>query len=284
MSAGAIFVRWAEAPALVVAFWRCALASAVLLPLAGRRLVREWERLERRDWLAAALAGFFLALHFATWIASLDYTTVASSVVLVATTPVWVALLGRWFGQPQVSRGTALGIAICLAGAVAIGAGDLALAGEALLGDALALAGAVAIALYFLIGRRIRPRLTILSYLSTCYGAASVFLGAFVAVAGEALLSYPAATYGWMLALALVPQLIGHSCFNWALAHVSPVTVATFALGEPVFAALLAWALLAEDPPWTALAGGAVLLGGIALTVRSEEAAAAASEPPPAAC
>lgn len=273
VSTGAIFARLAtEAPALVIAAYRTGLATLVLLPIAWRRAGGEIRALPTRDLRLALGAGFFLALHFATWISSLDYTTVASSVVLVSTTPIWVGLLTPLVSNDRLSRLTVVGIALSVLGGIVISAGDFRIGGQALLGDALALAGAVAAALYLLIGRRLRQRLSLVGYVVLCYGAAALILLALITLLGLPLLGFSRETYLWLVALALVPQLIGHSGYNWALGFFSATLIAVSLLGEPIGSTILAYLILGESVTSVTLVGGAVILLGIYFAARGEAA------------
>lgn len=270
VSTGALFVRLAAAPPLVVAFWRCALATAVLLAIFGRQCRAQWSRLSRRDAGLVLATGLALALHFATWISSLSFTSVASSIVLVNTTPLWVALATPFVTTDRVRPLTWVAIVISVAGCAVIGAGDFELSGRALLGDALALAGAVMSAVYMLAGRRLRQQLTLGPYVIACYGAAALFLFAFTLLSGDRVLEVSTPTFGWLVCLALVPQLIGHSSYNYALGYVSAALTSIVTLGESVGATLLAWWFLGEQPPEQTLFGGAAVILGMLLAMRSE--------------
>ncbi|MDQ4076433.1 MAG: DMT family transporter [Chloroflexota bacterium] len=270
VSTGAIFVRLADAPALVIAAYRCGLATLILAPISWMRARDELGELALRDWALALGSGFFLALHFATWISSLDYTTVASSVLLVNTNPIWVGLLTPFLSNDRITRLTAMGIAISVVGGIIIGAGDFRIGGEALLGDGLALLGAITVTFYFFIGRRLRQSVSLLSYVVLCYGAAAVILLAIVLVMGLPLTGYSSETYLWLLALAIVPQIIGHSSYNWALGWFSASLIAVTLLGEPIGSTILAYFILGESVPLVTVQGGALILLGIYLAARGE--------------
>lgn len=270
ISTGAIFARLADAPALVIAAYRCTLATLILLPIAWLTARDELRGLSRREWGLALGAGSFLALHFATWISSLDYTSVASSVVLVTTTPIWVGLLSPFISADRTSRETAIGIALSVAGGIIISAGDFQIGGSALWGDALALAGAMAAAVYLLLGRRLRQNLSLVSYVVVCYGTAAVILLVLVVVLRLPLTGYTPETYGWLLALAAVPQIIGHTSYNWALGFFSASFISVALLGEPIGATVLAYVVLDERVEWVTLLGGAVILVGIFFAARGE--------------
>ena len=178
-----IFIRWADAPAMSIAFYRNAIAAAILLPMALVRHRDEFRSLTRRQWGTAVLAGSLLAAHFALWIPSLSYTTVAASTVLVTTQPVWVALIGRAMGE-TVSRRTLVGIVLALGGAVLISGGDFGVSRDAAFGDLLALAGAIAVAGYLLAGRSLGQQISLTTYTGIACSVAAVILAVVVAVSG----------------------------------------------------------------------------------------------------
>jgi len=211
-----------------------------------------------------------LALHFATWITSLEYTTVASSVILVTTNPIYVGLASHFLLKQRLGRVKVAAIVVALAGSVLISYGDLGISGKALLGDALALLGALAASAYILLGYAVRRKLSTLAYVWPCYGLAGGWLLLFCLLTGQPLWGYAPQTYVYLFLLAVVPQILGHSTFNWALAHVSPLVVTLAILGEPVGATLLAALILHEVPSIAALAGGVLILAGIALASREE--------------
>ncbi|MBC7236827.1 MAG: DMT family transporter [Chloroflexi bacterium] len=272
ISTGSILVRLAQAPALVVGTWRMMLATAILTPLALPSLWREARLLPRKEAFRLLLAGAALALHLASWITSLSYTTVASSVILVSTNPIFVGLASYWFLQERLSRRTTLAIVLSLAGTVVISYGDLAFSGMALWGDLLALLGAMSASAYILLGRSVRARLSTLAYVWPCYGVAGILLCLFALLGGQPLLAYEARTYIVFVGLALGPQILGHSAFNWALGHFTPIFVTLAILGEPIGATLLALLILGEVPRWTALLGGLLILTGIYIASREEMA------------
>lgn len=263
ISTGSILTRLAQAPALVVGAWRMLLAAALLAPWGWPRLRHEAGTLTRREWFLLALSGVVLALHFATWITSLAYTTVASSVILVTTNPIYVGLASHFILGERVSRRKIIAIGAALLGSIIISYGDFALAGKALWGDLLALLGALAASAYILLGRALRRKLSIWAYAWPCYGLAGIVLLVWCLATGQALWGYGPSTWLILLALAVGPQIMGHSAFNWALAHFSPVFVTLAILGEPVGATVLAWLVLGEVPPITALLGGALILGSM---------------------
>ena len=271
VSSASILIRFAqrEAPSLVIAAARLTLASLILMPLALTRYRREYHRLTRRDAWLAILSGIFLAVHFATWISSLGYTTVASSTVLVSTSPLFVAIMAWLFLREKIGPAVIAGLAVALAGSVIIALNDRSGAmRNALTGDLLAFAGAVAVAGYLLIGRRLRAKLSLIPYVAVVYGTAAVVLLAMVLVTRERVVGYSPIIYLWLLLLALVPQLLGHSAFNWALAHLPATFVAVATLGEPIGSTILAYIILGETPTLIKILGAALILVGIVVAWR----------------
>lgn len=262
-------VRLATAPALAIAVWRMIFSEAMVGGvLVGRGSVLGGERLGRRDLGLAVLSGLFLAGHFWSWIASVKLTTVASSVVLVSTHPFWIAGLSVAFLGERPRAREWVGIAVAVGGTVVIGWGDFALGGTALLGDALALGAALLVAGYYTIGRRLRQRLDLWSYVGLVYGVAAVaLLGVLLLTPGVPLVGYPPGDWLVFAALAAGPMMLGHTGVNYAIRYM-PAYVANLAiLGEAVGATLIAWLLPAirEVPPSRTLVGGALILVGIAV-------------------
>ncbi len=287
VSTAALFIRLGQqhASSLVVATYRLGFATLVLLPFALTRQRGEISRLDAGRFLWLLLVGFLLAMHFVSWFTSLEYTSVASSVVLVTTTPLWVALLSPLVLGEQPPPAVWIGLVIALAGGAMVGAAEGCsiganglncsefsnfLHGRALSGNLLALVGAWFAAGYLLAGRRLRASLSLGTYVFLVYGAAAVFLLVAVAVRGEKLIGYPPQAYGWLIALALLPQLVGHTSLNWVLRHVSAAYVSVALLGEPIGSAVLALIFLRETPASFELLGGALILVGIYLVSLGE--------------
>jgi len=270
VSFGSIFVRLAEAPPLVIAAYRLGLASLAIGPAALIRSGQELRALSRRDLFYLVIAGVFLALHFGLWIASLSHTTVVSSVILVAMSPLFVGLLSHLLGMDRVTKWMLRGILLSVVGSGAIGYGDFALGGGALWGDILALGGAVMVTGYLLIGRRLRQGLSLLPYVSLTYSVAAAVTLVLSLLTGQRFTGYSSTTYLMFILLALVPQIIGHSAFNWALGYLSAPFVSVAILGEPVGATILAYLVLNEVPTLLKMIGGAMILSGIYLASRQE--------------
>jgi len=264
VSFASIFIRLASAPPLVIAFYRLAFTFLILTPLALQNSARaELGRIRRRDLLLAACSGIFLALHFAVWITSLAYTSVASSTVLVTMQPLFVVAGSHLFLQERISRRAFLGAGLALAGSVLIGISDFRIGGLALWGDILAFSGAAFVAGYVLIGRSLRNRLSVTTYTFLVYGVASLCLLVFNLAGSQRFYPYPATDWVWFLALAVVPTLLGHNVFNWALRYVKAAVVSVSVLGEPVGASVLAYLIFHEVPTVLQLAGGGVILAGL---------------------
>lgn len=262
-------VRLAEAPSLAVAAWRLVLSVAmVAVVLAVRREGGELLRLRLRDLLLATASGVLLGLHLWSWFASVRATSVASAVLLISTYPFWIGVLSMWFLGERPDAREWLGIVVALGGVAAIGWGDLQIGAGALLGDGLALMSALLVAGYFTIGRSVRQRLGLWSYVAVVYGAAALVLMLVAAGAPQVpLRGYPVGDWLVFLALAAGPTLVGHTGVNYAIRYM-PAYVANLAImGEAVGAILIAWLLpaIAEAPPAGALVGGVLVLGGIGI-------------------
>jgi drug/metabolite transporter (DMT)-like permease len=270
VSFSAVLIREANAPALTIALYRNAIATLLLLPFALGRHRAELRSLTRRQLGLAFAAGAMLALHFATWITSLEYTSVAASVVLVTTQPVWTALGGRLLYGERLRRGTLSGIAVALAGALVITGGDVAVSSRAVFGDILAIIGAITAAGYFLIGRNLRQDLSLVPYVTVVYATCSVLLVPAVLISGSQVTGFPTVTWVMFLLMALVPQIMGHTVFNYLLRFMEPTVVAIAIMGEPVGATLLAFAFYGEVPSWSAVVGGAFVLAGIYLAIAAQ--------------
>ena len=266
----AIFIRLADAPGVVVAAYRMVTASLVLLPWTLRALRKSAPTPAALGY--AVLAGVFLGAHFATWITSLSYTSVAASVTLVTTSPLWVALLSWLFLGVAPAFAVILGALAAVLGGALIGFGDLQGGGGSapLLGDLLALAGAVTVSAYFLLGRAAQARgLSLQAYIGVAYGVAAAVLLPLPLLLGFPYTGYSTETLLWILLLALVPQLVGHTSFNYALKYLDPTVVATVTLLEPLVSIGLALLFLGEAPGALTLVGALILLAGVALTTRN---------------
>ncbi|HWR65036.1 MAG TPA: DMT family transporter [Bellilinea sp.] len=286
VSTASIFIRFAQrdAPSLVVAAYRMTLAGMLLAPLALPGAFKDFRSLTVRQRWLVLLSGLFLALHFGAWITSLEYTSVASSVVLVTTTPLWVAILSPLVLKERMSRATWVGLILAMLGGALVGLqeacywntgrlvclplGDF-IGGRAMIGNGLALFGAFMAAGYMLVGRQVRPVLSLFSYTFSVYSLSAIFLLIFVALSGQKLTGFPGTTYLWFVLLAAIPQVVGHSSFNWALKYLPAAFVSLALIGEPVGTTILAMIFLKEAPGAAELTGGALILFGIFLASRA---------------
>ena len=304
VSTSSIFIRYIQAEnvsSLVIAALRLSLAAIILAPYAVTKHRRDFSSLSRKDISLAALSGIFLAIHFATWITSLEFTTVASSVVFVSTSPLWVALFAPVTIKEPITRVVLIGMGVALIGGVIIGLSDSCdlqlpvlrspspdvnpilgqkildcppyeefIEGDAFIGDALALAGALSSAGYILIGRRLREKISLIPYIFMVYGIAAVVLLGFMIASSESPFGHSPKTYFWIALLAIVPQLLGHSTFNWVLRYLSAAYVSITLLGEPIGSAILAFFFLNEVPSGLMIFGAILILFGIFITSSRE--------------
>lgn len=276
---GAIFARLADADPIVISAFRTGIAGLVMLPLGiatGHAAIRAGGLVALRR---AGVGGVFLALHFATWIASLDHTSIVNSVILVSLTPVWLALYTGLVRRERMGRATLASVGLSIVGTAVIGLWGTGAEGRpsGLLGDALAIAGGICLAGYFLAGQRAMVtaashRLPLLAYLGLCYAAAGVLLWAAVLAFGLQVGGLSQTTYLAMIGAGLVSQVIGHSTSNWALQRFSPRFVAVCLLAEPVVTTLLGLAYFGEGVRPLTLVGGAIILAAIYIGALGERA------------
>lgn len=275
ISFGGILARLAQGagvPSLSIAAWRLGFATLVATPFALAALRQAQSYTSRQLGLGLA-AGLCLAAHFGTWISSLEYTSVASSTALVTTNPLWIGLASFVLFGERPGRAMLAGIALSLAGSFLIFLSDsqqAASGNDSLLGNALALIGSWCFSAYLMIGRRLRASLSLTLYIWLAYGIAALFLFGATAALDQPVLDF--SSLGWLalIGMALGPQLVGHTSYNWALKHVSPAFVAVVTLGEPVGCALMAYLFFGETLAPLQAVGFGLLLVGIYLAARSE--------------
>jgi drug/metabolite transporter (DMT)-like permease len=279
VSTSSIFIRFAnqDAPSLGIAAYRLALASIFLAPLALTRFLPEIRNLTRRELIPGLVSGIILALHFATWISSLEFTSVASSVVLVTTTPLWVAIFSPLILHESSTKPVIYGMLLALLGGAIVGISDSCtwqsglacpplstfLHGSAFYGDFLALCGAWMAAGYIMIGRQLRAKMSLIPYIFMVYGVAAIVLIVILFTSGVKANGYLPETYLWLVLLAVFPQLIGHSTFNWALRFLPASLVSVTLLGEPIGSTILAFFILRETPSLFKIIGAVLILVGI---------------------
>lgn len=276
VSFAAILIRLAQAEgasSLTIAAARLGIAASILAPIAWLRHGREILALGRRAWVLCILSGGLLALHFWTWISSLEYTSIASSTALVTTNPIWVGLASALLLRERPAGAAIFGIVLTIGGSLLIFAADAQLqaGGRApMLGNLLALLGALAASGYLLVGRALRDGISLVAYVWLAYAIAAAVLLLGLAATGASLASVPRSAWVFLLLLAIGPQLIGHTAFNWALRRLSATFVAVSILGEPVGSALLAVALFGETFSPLQLTGFVLLLAGIVVAAFGE--------------
>lgn len=263
----AIFVKLATADAGVIAFYRMFFSAVIMLPLFLISYRSELTTLTKREWLFTASSGIFLAIHFILWFESLNYTSVASSTVLVTLQPVF-ALAGTALFFKEIITGKMLtAVLVALTGSFIISWGDFQVSGAALFGDILALLACAFVTAYLLIGQNVRKRISLVTYTFLVYSVSSVALFIYVLVIQEPFFGYPSSDWGWFLALAILPNLLGHTLFNWAVKWVSTNVVSIAILFEPVLASIAAYFVLHEKITTLQLIGAIVVLTGILLFI-----------------
>jgi drug/metabolite transporter (DMT)-like permease len=264
VSTASILIKLTDAPPLAIATWRLTLSTLILLPIFLKRDgISKLCAIGRHDLILLAGVGVVLAIHFATWITSLSYTSVASSVIFVHVDPVFVALVSHLLLGERVSKQVVLGIAIAFAGVSVIALGDFGVGLENLVGDALSLIGAMALGLYLLAGRRLRQRLDLTTYVTPVYAVSSIVLALGSILAGVSLIVYEPKVILLLSAIAIIPMIFGHTLYNWALRWISAPVVSISLLGEPLGASILALIILGESIKPLTLLGGSITLGGI---------------------
>ena len=268
VSFAATFIRLADAPPLVIATYRLAIASIILIPIAAIKSRRSLPQLSRQDILLILLSSVFVALHFGLWITSLSYTSIASSVVLVTAHPAFVAVISYFLWGERLNKLTIGGIVVAFIGVIFINYSGLTFGSQAIVGNLLALIGGFAMGAYLIVGRQLRARIDILSYLTILYTCSAVILLVATVLSGHRLFGYSPTTYLMLVLLALVPQLIGHTSINLAVRLIPVIFVSVAILGEPVGATLLGSLILGEIPTANEIAGGFLMLSGIFLVLR----------------
>ena len=271
VSLSAIFVKLANADSGVIAFYRMFFSVIIMAPLFLWKYSNEVKRITKRDWLFSSIAGVFLALHFILWFESLRYTSVASSTVLVTMQPLFAFIGTYLFFKEKISIKTILAGGIAIMGSVCISLGDFQLSGSAFYGDLLALVACALVTAYLLFGQEVRKRLSLVTYTIVVYGVSTITLFIYVLFKGESFGPYPTIDWIWFILLAIVPNLLGHTLFNWAIKYVSTNVVSVAILFEPIGAAILAMFIFKEFLVATQIIGGLVVLLGIVLFVVDEK-------------
>lgn len=267
VSLSAIFVKLASADAGVIAFYRMLFSVLIMLPWFLMKYRHEVKDLSKRDWIFSAIAGVFLAFHFILWFESLNYTSVASSTVLVTMQPLFAFLGTYLFFKEKITFNTFVAGGIAILGSVLIGWGDFKISGSALYGDLLALVACALVTGYLLFGQDVRKRLSLVTYTMVVYSISTITLFFYIIVKGESFGPYASMDWFWFILLAIIPNLLGHNLFNWSLKWVSTNVISIAILFEPVGAAVLAIFIFNEYLTATQIIGGIVVITGIMLFV-----------------
>lgn len=270
VSVASIFIKLCAAPALIIAAYRLIIASTFYVGLTRIRKGAILSTFNKSSFRMAVISSLFLTLHFSTWISSLKFTSVASSVLLVQSTPIFVAAGSVIFLKEKPMLLTVIGATIALAGSVIIGLYDFSMEQTSLTGNLLAVGGAVGAAGYILAGRKSRATIDTLRYVTVVYSLTAVFL-LLIALASRApFFDYDGRTFVLLFAIAIFPQIFGHTSFNWALKYINATTVSIILLGEPIGASLLAYFILGETLTLIKILGGMVILIGVTVVLVSE--------------
>ncbi|CDQ40918.1 MULTISPECIES: DMT family transporter [Virgibacillus] len=270
VSTSAVFVKLADqAPAAIIANYRLLFAVLLMAPFVLTKYRHELKLINQKDWILSILAGIFLAFHFILWFESLNYTSVASSVVLVTLQPIFAFLGTYFFFKERFSSGAVISMLIALIGSIIISWGDFKISGVALFGDILALLGAITVTAYFLLGQQVRRNLSLMTYTFVVYGVSSITLIVYNLLLSNAFFNYPADHWWIFLALAIIPTFLGHTLFNWALKWLSTATISMGIVFEPIGASILAYIILGENITAFQLLGGTIVLFGLFLFILS---------------
>lgn len=262
-SFAAIFVKWSDAPAAIIAMYRLVFACFFLIPLLLKDF-KQTKGLDKRDWGLLLISGFFLGMHFLFWFASLKYTTVASSTIIMALEPVVVMLGAFIFFRERTSFPALASMFVAITGAVLLGWGDVRISGEALFGDFLSLIGTVVVCVYMLVGQNLMKKMSPFLYSFIVFLFAAFVLFVYNLIASHSFSQYPLNDWGVFVLLGIVPTL-GHVLHNWLLKYLNATTISMSILGEPVGASILAYFLLDESMTGLQLIGGLLAFLGVGL-------------------
>jgi len=273
VSWAAIFIKLTGAPPLATAFYRMSFATLFILPLALRKALPEIIKIKGKILIVSLFSGIFLGLHFATWITSLDYTSISNSVVLVTTQPIFVAILSHLLLKEKINLTILSAILLALSGSFIISGGDFRVGKANFFGDVLALIGAIMAAAYLMCGRVVRQKLSLFSYIFMVYFISALVLGILCIIWRTPLYPYPPRTFLWFILLGLIPTVIGHTLYNWALKYIKAYLVGITILGEPVGATILAYLIFKQIPPTLTYLGAVAIFTGIFLVFWNQKRA-----------
>ncbi len=273
VSFAAILIRLCDAPSAIIAAYRLVFSVIIMLPVyAYRSKSYSLPKIRRTDILMCSLAGLFLSIHFLSWIESLKYTSVADSVVLVTTSPIFASLFAWMFLRESPGKRTIVAIAMCMGGSLTISQSGMTGNPGVLKGDILALIGASAFGAYFVVGRKLRQSMDFIQYIFYAYLASAALLFVYALIGGYSFGGYRSDNYLWFFLLAAGPQVFGHSSLNWALKYLPAPKVAISILGEPIGSAILAWIFFKEVPSRFLFAGAVLILTGTYLALSEKTA------------
>ena len=270
ISFASIFIKLCDAPSLVIAAYRLGIASIFYIGFTRIRYGPILSVYSKSQLKIVLLSGVFLTIHCATWITSLKFTSVASSVVLVESGPIFVAIGSYIFLREKPSKLMLLGILMAFIGTIIISVHDFSLDKNSLVGNLLAIAGAIGVAGYLLAGRKLRASIDTFRYVTMVYSVAAILLILLAIMSGNSLVGYTSKTYLLLFAIAMIPQVIGHTSLNWALKYFSATAVAVIILGEPIGASILALVILGETLSAVKIIGGFIILTGVIIAILSE--------------
>ncbi|MEE9150358.1 MAG: DMT family transporter [Thermoplasmata archaeon] len=271
VSFSAIFIKWSDAHPLVIATYRMGITSLILLPLVVDRNLDAFKRIKKNDLIIMTGIGMILALHFATWITSLKETSVASSVILVTSHPLFVAIAAHYVFREKLKTIGYIGIIIAFGGIIVLSIGDLGLGSSNFRGDILALIGSIAAGTYILGGRKTRKSVPLVPYVFIVYSICTICLLLACIIISEPLYPQPPKEYLLFILMAIIPTIFGHTLYNYALKYVKAQVISVSLLGEPIGASILAFVLLNEVPPQFTIIGGFLILPGIYLAYIGRE-------------
>jgi len=264
----AVLIRLAGVPPISMALYRLLTATVTIGLIVLLRGRRDLIGIDRRAFWLSVVSGVFLAFHFGSWISSLDHTSVANSVLIVTTQPVFAAVLGMWYLKERYRPAVFVAIALALSGGAIISGGNPQIGGW--FGDFLALIGSITASAYLIVGRQVRRTVSTLGYVLIAYATAAVVLGIWAIAIKSPLSGFPPMSWLWIVLAGLGPSVIGHTLYNRALKYFSAHTVATTILGEPVVATTLAALILAEYPSAWAIVGAIPIVIGVLWAIRLE--------------
>jgi drug/metabolite transporter (DMT)-like permease len=267
LSTSAIFVKVADAPAAITAFYRLLFATVMLLPflLVNQNNRKELRLLSKKQWGLGLLSGIFLAAHYVLWFESLNYTSVASSTVIVTLQPLFSVVGGYFLFKERFSKGAIIGCLVAISGSIGIGWQDFQISGQALFGDILAFIAAGIITAYFFIGQHVRKSLSLIPYSVISYGSSTVLLGVFAFTQQTPFFNYSVQTWWSFIGLAFVATILGQTIFNWLLKWLSTSIISMSILGETIGTCILAYFILGEVISLQQGMGIALILIGLAL-------------------